>query len=42
MTADPADLVYVVSITDGCIDCQQTEDCMLEMHKKLNTVLMNR
>ena len=42
MTADPADLEYGVSITDGCIDWQQTEDCMLEMHKKLNTVLMNR
>lgn len=42
MTAKPADLKYGVSITDGCIDWQQTEDCLLEMHKKLNTVLMER
>lgn len=42
MTDNPADLEYGVSITDGCIDWQQTEDCLLEMHEKLKDVLPNR
>ena len=42
MTENPADLRYGVSITDGCIDWQQTEDCLLDMHAKLKDVLVNR
>ena len=42
MTANPADLEYGVSITDGCIDWQQTEDCLLEMHNKLKDILPTR
>ena len=42
MTDDPADLKYGVSITDGCIDWQQTQDCILEMHAKLKDVLASR
>ncbi len=42
MTDNPADLKYGVSITDGCIDWQQTQDCILEMHTKLKDVLASR
>ncbi|MEM5529903.1 3-deoxy-7-phosphoheptulonate synthase [Gammaproteobacteria bacterium AS21] len=40
--ANLADLEYGVSITDGCIDWQQTEDCLLEMHSKLKDILPKR
>lgn len=42
MTANPKDLQYGVSITDACIDWQQTEDCLLEMQHKLRNVLAKR
>jgi 3-deoxy-7-phosphoheptulonate synthase len=42
MTDNPADLQYGVSITDGCIDWQQTEDCLFDMRAKLKDVLANR
>ena len=42
MTADPADLKYGISITDGCIDWQQTEDCLLSLHERLKDVLATR
>ena len=32
------DLQYGVSVTDGCIDWETTERCILDMHKKLKTV----
>lgn len=38
----PADLEYGVSITDGCIDWQQTEDLLNEMRNKLKDVLPAR
>ncbi|MGB1239184.1 MAG: 3-deoxy-7-phosphoheptulonate synthase [Pseudomonadales bacterium] len=42
MTENLADLRYGVSITDGCIDWQQTEDCLLQMQQKLRDVLPAR
>lgn len=42
MTENPADLRYGVSITDGCIDWEQTETCLLGMQEKLKNVLKNR
>ncbi len=42
MTENPADLEYGVSITDGCIDWKQTEDCLLDMQEKLRDALANR
>jgi 3-deoxy-7-phosphoheptulonate synthase len=42
MPENPADLKYGVSITDGCIDWQQTEDCLLDMHNKLKDILPKR
>jgi 3-deoxy-7-phosphoheptulonate synthase len=42
MTQNPEDLKYGVSITDACIDWQQTEDCLLEMRDKLKDILVNR
>ncbi|MCB1841731.1 MAG: 3-deoxy-7-phosphoheptulonate synthase [Halioglobus sp.] len=36
------DLKYGVSITDGCLDWASTEECLLSMHKKLQTVLPTR
>ena len=35
---NPADLQYGVSITDGCIDWETTERCILDMHEKLKTL----
>ncbi len=32
------DLQYGVSVTDGCIDWETTEHCILDMHEKLKTV----
>ena len=36
LTANPTDLEYGVSITDGCIDIQQTEDLLLSAWEKLS------
>ena len=33
-----ADLRYGVSVTDGCIDWETTERCILDMHEKLKTL----
>jgi len=33
-----ADLQYGVSVTDGCIDWETTERCILDMHEKLQTL----
>jgi 3-deoxy-7-phosphoheptulonate synthase len=33
-----ADLQYGVSVTDGCIDWETTERCILDMHEKLKTL----
>jgi len=38
---NPDDLQYGVSVTDGCIDWETTERCILDMHEKLKT-LSNR
>lgn len=35
---NPADLQYGVSVTDGCIDWETSERCILNMHKKLKTL----
>lgn len=40
--ANLEDLKYGVSVTDACIDWQTTEDCLLNMHKKLATILAER
>ena len=32
------DLKYGVSVTDGCIDWETTEKCIMDMHKKLLTL----
>jgi 3-deoxy-7-phosphoheptulonate synthase len=37
-----ADLEYGVSVTDGCIDWETTEQCLSEIHNKLKDVLPNR
>ena len=34
--ADPGDLKYGVSVTDGCIDWETTEKLILEMHEALD------
>lgn len=39
---DLSELEYGVSVTDGCIDWDATEKCLLEMHEKLKDVLPNR
>jgi 3-deoxy-7-phosphoheptulonate synthase len=39
---DLADLEYGVSVTDGCIDWETTEQCLTEIHSKLKGVLPNR
>ncbi len=36
------DLAYGVSITDGCIDWEATEKCLVEMNNKLKPVLAKR
>ena len=36
------DMQYGVSVTDGCIDWQTTEDMILSMHEKLKDVLPKR
>lgn len=36
------DLVYGVSVTDGCIDWDSTEKCLVGMHEKLANILPNR
>ena len=35
---NPDDLQYGVSVTDGCIDWETTERCILDMHEKLKTL----
>ena len=40
--ADLADLEYGVSVTDGCIDWETTENCLREMRDKLQAVLPRR
>lgn len=42
LTADPADLEYGVSITDGCISWETTEKALLSMADKLRDVLPGR
>ncbi|MEH6590301.1 MAG: 3-deoxy-7-phosphoheptulonate synthase [Halioglobus sp.] len=37
-----ADLEYGVSVTDGCIDWETTEQCLTEMHNKLKETLPKR
>jgi 3-deoxy-7-phosphoheptulonate synthase len=32
------DLEYGVSVTDGCIDWETTEQCIMDMHEKLLTL----
>jgi len=39
---DLSELKYGVSVTDGCIDWQTTEDSLRAMHNKLKDVLPNR
>jgi 3-deoxy-7-phosphoheptulonate synthase len=39
LTADLAKLQYGVSITDGCISWEQTEELMLDAHKELSKVI---
>jgi len=34
---NPANLKYGVSVTDGCIDWETTESCIMGMHEKLLT-----
>jgi len=36
--ANLAELQYGVSVTDGCIDWETTERCILDMHKKLKAL----
>ena len=36
------DLKYGVSVTDGCIDWQTTEDCLLSLREKLRKALQTR
>lgn len=36
------DLEYGLSVTDGCISFEETEEAILKMHEKLKTVLPNR
>ncbi|WP_428240959.1 3-deoxy-7-phosphoheptulonate synthase [Gynuella sp.] len=40
--SDLSQLKYGVSVTDGCIDWQTTENMILEMHDKLKDILPNR
>lgn len=40
--ANLSDLKYGVSVTDGCIDWETTEQALLEMRDKLKDVLPNR
>ncbi|WOJ94140.1 3-deoxy-7-phosphoheptulonate synthase [Congregibacter variabilis] len=42
MTANPDDLQYGVSITDGCISWEDTEACLRSLHEKLKDVLPTR
>jgi 3-deoxy-7-phosphoheptulonate synthase len=35
---DIGDLKYGVSVTDGCIDWETTEDCILKMHRELSAI----
>jgi 3-deoxy-7-phosphoheptulonate synthase len=35
---DIGDLKYGVSVTDGCIDRETTEDCILKMHRELSAI----
>ncbi|EED32984.1 3-deoxy-7-phosphoheptulonate synthase [gamma proteobacterium NOR5-3] len=42
MTANPADLQYGISITDGCISWEDTEACLRSLHGKLRDVLPRR
>jgi 3-deoxy-7-phosphoheptulonate synthase len=37
-----ADLKYGVSVTDGCIDWETTEQCLMEVYEKLKDVLPAR
>ena len=40
--ANPDDMAYGVSVTDGCIDWETTEASILEMADKLRDVLKTR
>lgn len=40
--ANLADLQYGVSVTDGCVGWEETEQAVLEMHRKLRDVLPKR
>ena len=40
--ANPEDMAYGVSVTDGCIDWETTEASILEMADKLRDVLKTR
>ncbi|TNF35380.1 MAG: 3-deoxy-7-phosphoheptulonate synthase [Gammaproteobacteria bacterium] len=39
---DLSKLQYGVSVTDGCIDWETTEECILNLHKKVKDVLPKR
>ncbi|MCB1676724.1 MAG: 3-deoxy-7-phosphoheptulonate synthase [Halioglobus sp.] len=40
--ANLEELEYGVSVTDGCIDWESTEDCLRDMHARLRDVLPHR
>ena len=42
LTADPAALAYGVSITDGCIGWEETEQCLRSLRDTLRDVLPQR
>ncbi|MES2662184.1 MAG: 3-deoxy-7-phosphoheptulonate synthase [Pseudomonadota bacterium] len=42
LTSDRSKLEYGVSITDGCIDWETTEKCLLNAHNRLKDILPNR
>ena len=39
MQASPADLTYGVSVTDACIDWENTETCLRESNASLKPIL---
>lgn len=42
ITEDLSKMEYGLSVTDGCISWEQTEDSIMAMHEKLKDVLKNR